>query len=398
MSLVLLLLTAWVAIWELKIVELRHVWHDFNSCAVGLSTSRAVKGLLQGLVLTATSTFIYHSELLLRCNLTLNRLNLLVSRLLRLTWYYTRLFQLTLFNGANYRISMWRSRALLMVSIIYTCRNRSSLLRFLQLLLLLTLLLPGFQHMYLILLYFLDVLNLLLLQILHFYWCLWNLLFGSVCSILAGAFWLLKFVDVHVVIVVASGWNDLLLVNVLWTLVQVLLDQFRFWNVVAHTGSGLLLHGVSGVAVAVISSDGLTLFHVFVLTTEGLESLRLPLVGGAVPYAGLRRLRIYHRLVSVCRLELLLRLSIDVDVDDVLLLIVGTDIIDALWLLANLVLNLLVSRITGISLLWSRSCSLFGNWSLSFGFFVFGISLFASFSFDRGNSLFLSVHLLFELL
>ena len=323
MRLMLLLMSARIPVRQLKMLKLRNIWYSFSSCAIGMSTSWAIESLLYGLVLTSasTSTFIYHSELLLGSNLTFNCLNLLVSGLLCLARYYTRLFQLALFNWAYYWVAgNIRASGTLQMVVIYTCRNWERLLWFLQLLLILILLLPGFKHMYLILLYFLNVLNLLLLQILHFDWGLRNLLFRCVCAVLAQAFWLLKFIDVHVVVVVASGWNDLLLINILWTLIQILLNQFWFWNIVASHSSALL-RGVSRVAVAIIPSNSLALFHIFILITKCLESFRLPLVGRAVPHATRLLhldLLIYHWLVSVCGFELFLDLSIDIDIDDIL--------------------------------------------------------------------------------
>lgn len=317
MRLMLILLSAWVAIGQLQMFKLRNIRCAFYS-AIGTPSSRAVEGVLSGLVLTSTCTFIHHSQLLFRCNLTFYRFNLLIRGLLRLTRHYTGLFQLTLLNGADHWVDIGASRALQMIIlqrwVIGSCRIHRWCFLWLQLLLLL---LPGFKHMYLILLYFLNVLNLLLLQILHLYRRLGNLLFGSICSILTWSFWLLKFIDVHIVMVGVSWWNNLLLVHVLWTLVQILLNQFGFWNA-ARSCSRLLLRRVPRVAMAIISTDGLALFHVLVLITKRLESFRLPLIGRAISYARLRYLVIDHGLVSVCRFLLLLGgslICIDVNVD-----------------------------------------------------------------------------------
>jgi len=163
----LVLSSAWIAVRQLQMVKLRNIWHSFSSSTIDLSTARTIESLLNGLVLTSTATadIIIHSYLLLGRNLTFDCLNLLISCLLRLARYYTRLLQLALFDRAYHRVDVGAGRTLHMVAIYILLAHTSLvLLRLLLLLLLqLILLLPGFKHMYLILLYFLDVLNLLLL-------------------------------------------------------------------------------------------------------------------------------------------------------------------------------------------------------------------------------------------
>ena len=157
----LVLPSTWITIWKLQMVKLRNIWHSFSSSTIDLSTSRTIESLLNSLVLTSTPStdIIIHPQLLLSRNLTLNGLYLLISCLLRLHRYYTCLFQLALFNRAYHLVAAVCTHRTLHMVTIYILGHCFLILLFL----LLTLLLPGFKHMYLILLYFLYVLNLLLL-------------------------------------------------------------------------------------------------------------------------------------------------------------------------------------------------------------------------------------------
>jgi len=135
---------------HLKMLKMRNIGHSFSSSTIDLPASRAIESLLNSLVLTSTARtdIVIDPQLLLGRNLTLNSLYLLISRLLCLHWHDTSLLQLPLLNGTDHL----PTGLTLHVSGLF-------ILTFLKLILLF----PCFKHMYLILLYFLYVLNLLLL-------------------------------------------------------------------------------------------------------------------------------------------------------------------------------------------------------------------------------------------